>query len=63
MAKRRLKFLTDECPLVTADLHARHFRAELNAAEERSAPQKVIEHLENKAQEWLDEFNRLNGDA
>jgi hypothetical protein len=63
MAKRRIKFLTDGCPLITADLHACHFIAELNAAEERSAPPKVIEHLENKAQEWLDEFNRLNGDA
>jgi hypothetical protein len=63
MAKRRIKSLTDECPRITADMHASHFIAELNAAEERSAPPKVIERLENKAQEWLDELSRLNGDA
>ena len=42
----------------TAELHGSHYLAEANAAVERGNHEKS-ERLYEKAQEWLDEANRL----
>jgi hypothetical protein len=61
MALRKMKWLVvDGDAAQTAELHASHFLAEANAASERSKADKA-ERLYDRAQEWLDEANKLRG--
>lgn len=61
MALRKIKMLVvDGDGAQTAETHASHYLANGNAAAERGNKAKSERDYE-KAQEWLDEANRLRG--
>lgn len=61
MALRKIKrFVIENDPAATAEMHSSHYLAEGNAADERGDHTKADAFFE-KSQEWLDEANRLRG--